>query len=264
MHAEPPSAIALQGLSAHQADLLRAIAAGFQTEIHAQRDRASDLISEHALRTIADHLLLHRTIYSDKNPIKGEAFEFLLTKAVSDPDHQIDYADSRTNPAWDLRLGDVRLSLKTEASKTIKDHIIHISKWMELGKGEWNLEDLLQQFITNINMCDRFLILRFFGNKTNNPKSKYELVEIPKEVLLGAQKCKPETIESSNQTPKPGRGIVYDHDGNEAFHLYFDGGTERKLQLKNLRKDLCRIHAVWQIGAPQDDGPVARRTAAWT
>jgi type II restriction enzyme len=31
------------------------------------------------------------------------------------------------------------------------------------------------------------------------------------------------------------------------YELYFDGGTERKLQVKNLRRDLCRIHATWQF-----------------
>ena len=33
------------------------------------------------------------------------------------------------------------------------------------------------------------------------------------------------------------------------FSLYFDGGTERKLQIKHLRKDLCKIHATWIFGS---------------
>ena len=38
-----------------------------------------------------------------------------------------------------------------------------------------------------------------------------------------------------------------DADGNIKFQLYFDGGTERKLQIKHLRKDLCVVHAQWEF-----------------
>ncbi len=31
------------------------------------------------------------------------------------------------------------------------------------------------------------------------------------------------------------------------FQLYFDGGTERKLQIKHLLKSLCVVHAEWKF-----------------
>jgi len=51
----------------------------------------------------------------------------------------------------------------------------------------------------------------------------------------------------SKQNPKPGYCSVTDDEGNVKFKLYFDGGTERKLQIKNLRKDLCIVHATWEF-----------------
>ena len=40
---------------------------------------------------------------------------------------------------------------------------------------------------------------------------------------------------------------AYGEDGNLKFALYFDGGTERKLQIKAIRKDLCTVHATWRF-----------------
>ena len=37
------------------------------------------------------------------------------------------------------------------------------------------------------------------------------------------------------------------------YQLYFDGGTERKLQIKNLRKDLCTVHATWVFASEVEE-----------
>jgi len=58
-----------------------------------------------------------------------------------------------------------RYSLKTEAAKAIKEATIHISKFMELGGGQWvrdpkDLIGLRGQFLANLNGIQRILILR--------------------------------------------------------------------------------------------------------
>lgn len=55
--------------------------------------------------------------------------------------------------------------------------------------------------------------------------------------------------DKSSQTPKPGYCRVYDTKGAEKYALYFDGGTERKLQVKSLDKSLCRFIATWSFDA---------------
>ena len=35
------------------------------------------------------------------------------------------------------------------------------------------------------------------------------------------------------------------------FALYFDGGTERKLQVKDLQKSLCIVHGEWDFYHPK-------------
>ncbi|HEY8746494.1 MAG TPA: hypothetical protein VIM11_00870 [Tepidisphaeraceae bacterium] len=38
---------------------------------------------------------------------------------------------------------------------------------------------------------------------------------------------------------------VNDDAGVLLYQLYFDGGSERKLQVKSLLKSLCIVHATW-------------------
>jgi type II restriction enzyme len=54
-------------------------------------------------------------------------------------------------------------------------------------------------------------------------------------------------METSKQNPKPGYGYVDDGFLGQKFSLYFDGGTERKLQIRGLRKSLCTVHATWRF-----------------
>jgi type II restriction enzyme len=64
-------------------------------------------------------------------------------------------------------------------------------------------------------------------------------------------------MHNSTQIPKPGYCRVYEEkegglfgtERKKKFELYFDGGGERKLQIKALDKSLCTIHAEW-IFAP--------------
>jgi type II restriction enzyme len=76
---------------------------------------------------------------------------------------------------------------------------------------------------------------------------RYELVEIPKSLLEKAAGGRLEMMHGSKQSPKPGYCHVTDETGRVMFQLYFDGGTERKLQIKKLDKSLCTVHAEWKF-----------------
>ena len=122
---------------------------------------------------------------------------------------------------------------------------------MELGGGNWgdlpsDLEGLRQQFLDNLSNFERILTLRAL--KKNNPFA-YELVEIPKALLEKAAFGILEMKLESRQFPKPGYCHVRD-DNSLLYSLYFDGGGERKLQIKSLRKDLCVVHATWKFALP--------------
>jgi len=150
-------------------------------------------------------------------------------------------------PGYDIEVDNERWSLKTQADQGIKLDRLHISKFMELGKGQWrtqtDLAGLRDQMLAHMAQYDRILSLRhFYQELEDGHKHFYELIEIPKSVLAEAANGKIEMVHRSKQKPKPGYCTV---EGK--FQLYFDGGTERKLQIRNLMKGHCRVHANWTV-----------------
>jgi len=151
-------------------------------------------------------------------------------------------------PLYDLDIDGTRYSLKTQADDRLSWRKVWISKMMELNTGKWDSDDsdliaLLDQYMTHIAGCDRILMLRTL-QKAPEPWH-YELVEIPKDLLLEAKDGTLEMMHNSKQMPKPGYCRVKDSIGKTKFELYFDGGGERKLQVKNLDRELCITHANW-------------------
>jgi len=124
---------------------------------------------------------------------------------------------------------------------------------MELGKGKWSdkpedLKILLSLYLNHLKNYDRILILRCLKK---SPKLLYELIEIPKNLLLLAKKGELEMKTDSKQSPKPGYCHVRNNNKDIIYCLYFDGGTERKLQIKNLLKNKCIVHAEWSFFIPE-------------
>ncbi|MBX3640728.1 MAG: hypothetical protein KF888_09525 [Nitrosomonas sp.] len=203
----------------------------------------SDIISKEVLDNLGDRLLIHHT--GNRQALSKDRFEFAFEASLNDSGISAQLVKSRTNRGHDITINGTPVSLKTEAARNIKEDIIHVSKWMELGKGEWKLSSLRDLFLEHMQSYERIFTLRCLN--TDPQHICYELVEIPKSLMLEASKCHLEIREDSKQSPKPGYGYVREKDGKLKYALYFDGGTERKLQIKNLRKQLCKIHATWSF-----------------
>jgi len=157
----------------------------------------------------------------------------------------------RGNPGYDITIGGLRFSLKTQANKGISSRYLHISKFMELGRGTWTDQEedfmgLREQFFRHMESSDRILSLRRLRGTRAYPWY-YELVEIPKNHLLEARNGVLRIIHQSRQFPKPAYYDVTDSSGDSKFQLYFDAGGERKLQIKGLKKTSCIVHAEWRF-----------------
>jgi hypothetical protein len=124
---------------------------------------------------------------------------------------------------------------------------------MELGKGDWSnkpeqLKGLRDQFLKHMKNYERIVSLRAMSRiRVGKTYWHYELVEIPKALLEEAANGELKMQMDSRQNPKPGYCTVRDERGNLKFALYFDGGGERKLQIKDLKKSLCIVHAEWDF-----------------
>jgi len=211
----------------------------------------SELISQRALEDFGDVLRLHHCF--SREPFSKDKFEYALENVLSASGVEASLAP-RGQKGYDIRIKAENFSLKTEAAKAIRQGTIHISKFIELGGGQWgdNPQDLIGlrgQFLSALGGIQRILILRAL--KKGSPDYLYELVEIPKGLLERAATGRFEMMNDSKQFPKPGYCYVED-DGAAQFCLYFDGGGERKLQIKGLRKDLCLVHASWRFDPPTD------------
>lgn len=202
----------------------------------------SDFLSEAVVESLGDLLQIHHAF--SRQALSKDRFEFALEQALQQSQIPAQLTESRTHPGQDIVIRGVPCSLKTEAAKNISRTHVHISKYMELGKGEWDLGLLRDRFLHHMRSYERIFTFR---HVVQGPQDhEYELLEIPKALLLRAADARLVIQEGSRQSPKPGYGYV-EEDGNLLFALYFDGGTERKLQIRSLDRNLCFLHARWTI-----------------
>lgn len=242
--------VAIPGLGDYRLELVDRVVSVFSQSWEIYRAPESDIISDSSLVDFGDVLRLHHSF--SREPFSKDKFEFAL-ETVLKASGSVAQLAPRGTRGYDLSIAGQKFSLKTEAAKGILLKKLHISKFMELGGGQWgdNPDDLIglrQQFLDNLAGINRILVLRAL--RKGAPDYLYELVEIPKNLLEMAGNGRFEMRAESRQYPKPGYCIV-EENGKALFSLYFDGGGERKLQIKGLMKELCIVHATWRFEEPQ-------------
>lgn len=211
----------------------------------------SDLFDEITLQNFGDAMRVHHSFSSE--PFSKDKFEYILVNVLNLSGHKAELAP-KGNPGHDVTVDGFQLSLKTQADKNIKEDSIWISKFMELGKGDWgdnptDLVGLLNQYLSHMESYGKIFTLRSLQKA---PYWQYELVEIPLSILKLAKDGELKMKLDSTQFPKPGYCYVRDERGDTIFNLYFDGGGERKLQIKSLNKKYCKIHAGWNFLIPPE------------
>jgi hypothetical protein len=240
----------LKKLRASQLQHIATTITALQRSVFTQQEKNSDIAVPGLVDDFGDLLCLHHAFSSE--PFTKDKFEHAFNRVLNAHGHKSSLA-SRGNPGHDLTVDDVPWSLKSQADRSISPDFIHISKFMELGKGKWetvrDLEGLRDQMLGHMDAYERIFTLRRLDGKRNPSGGHfYELVEIPKKLLLECKSGKFEMMTTGKQNPKPGYCTVSDAKGEVKFQLYFDGGTERKLQVKKLKKSLCVVHATWDLG----------------
>ncbi len=218
----------------------------------------SDLIDECFVEDFGDALRLHHCFSADA--FAKDKFEYTAVRVWGQCGRVAEMAPPG-NPGHDVSVGAIRISLKTQADRNLRLGVVNIHKFMELGRGSWTDQpaDLVMsrdQYLAHLQKYDRVLVLR----NTTYPAYpsrlwRYELIEIPKDLLAQAAHGTLEMMLDSRQMPKPGYCRVLDSEGNPAYRLYFDGGTERKLKVQNIRRDLCVVHATWEFDIHELDEP---------
>jgi len=235
---------AIPKLTSYRLELIDKIVGVFEQPTDLFKNDKSDIISESVLRDFGDVLKAHHCV--SREPFSKDKFEYALERVL-----QLAGIDAALAPrgqrGFDIKINNQNYSLKTEAAQGIKPKFLHISKFMELGGGIWgddpdDLIGLRDQFLSNLSGIERILVLRTLAK--GEPDYFYELVEIPKSLLEKSKAGKLEMRLASKQNSKPGYCTVQEN-GKTLFKLYFDGGGERKLQIKDIDKSHCIVHASW-------------------
>lgn len=125
----------LYELTSSQINWVEAIVNQFSV-VHTYEIFDSDLFNYCMLDSFGDALLIHHCM--SKESFSKDKFEYVLERVSTFCGKAAEIA-SRGNPGHDITINGERFSLKTQADRNIRDGEIHISKFMELGQGQWEM-----------------------------------------------------------------------------------------------------------------------------
>ena len=94
----------------------------------------SDLLDETTLDNFGDALRIHHSFSAEA--FSKDKFEYVLERVLTMSGHDASLAP-KGNRGHDITVDGSTVSLKTQADRNIKEDSIWISKFMELGRGEW-------------------------------------------------------------------------------------------------------------------------------
>jgi len=238
----------IQSLDDPTCAVLETIVGGLSARFVEVIDSDTDIVTEPFAKNFRIRLQLHHATHEEV--FKKKTFEFAFKAASFVAGRTAEMDEDVTSAGYDLKVDDVRFSLKTEAGKTTSGTHIKISKLME---ARWIREcrtgrDYLanmDKVRTHLTHYDRIIILRAFQVTSPFNGVRYELLEIPHQLLSLVS-----TIQAGDFTrriKKSGTStVVVKSNGTDAFKLRLDGSVE-KITLEKLPLAKCRKHASWSI-----------------
>jgi hypothetical protein len=237
----------LEQLSPIQIHVVRAIIERFAGGFTGEHLR-QDFMSAEAYEYFGMRLTAHHA--SSSHLLKKENFEHILEQSFRLAGVQTTRQNSMTHRGADLMVGTRSLSLKTESAQGIRPNSITISKLMEAAwiKKITTTADI-PKFITTMVMphfsnYDSIFMLRSYRNRDDARLVRYDLHEIPKELLsrIGGLVAADFTPLTPTRTTSADVKI----NGSPAFKFRLDGSDD-KLTINNLDVRLCPLHAWWSL-----------------
>ncbi len=246
----------VRGLKQGQVDLLTDMARAMTGEIPEQLGETSDICDRRFADYFSNRLRLHHATASQADKFTKKPFEFAFVDASRAAGRNGRIIPSSTHPGPDVEVEGELFSLKTEGAANVSPRTILISKFME---AKWidrceTTEDFAREapprLVQHLNRYDRILTLR--STNASNFKVKYELIEIPRDLMLRVDTLRAEDFSETTASNSSGADVLGE-DGTKAFRVSLDG-SDAKVTIRGLRVDLCRFHGSWMVQAPiQED-----------
>lgn len=238
---------AISRLNPIQVEVLQSIIEKFTEEIEREHLR-TDFLDAQAFEYFSTRLAAHHA--SSSVALKKENFEHILQHSFQRSGHEARQTEDMTHRGADLEVDGHFYSLKTEAAKGLNPRSITISKLMEarwirdLRSHEDAPQQVRERVLSHLQEYERIFMLRSYGDER---MIRYDLVEIPKEVLATVQNLGP--TDFGPLTGSGGTSAAVMINGSKAFTLRLDGSVE-KITISGLDVRLCPLHAWWRLSRP--------------
>ncbi|MEP0144520.1 MAG: hypothetical protein ABJP02_10445 [Parasphingorhabdus sp.] len=239
----------LEALSSSQFDVIKLILNRFEDEAVGELCR-DDFFAQDDWEYFAVRLAAHHAFST--TVMKKENFEHILEEVFTRKKIVTKRADSMTHRGADLTVGGITLSLKTEAAKGLKHGYITISKLMEAAwiKQMENVSDIpgfiASKVMPHFDNYDRIYIMRSYVDGERSAHVRYDLREIPKDLLLRIGDLQGSDFKKPTKTKTTSANVSV--NGRRAFTFSLDGSDD-KLTIRNLDIDFCPLHAWWSLSS---------------
>lgn len=187
----------------------------------------------------------HHSIYPVVPP-QGIFFEYMAEQAFKRsgwPANQV-ILTTPNSPMHDLKVGTLRLSLKTETGRITRKDSISITKLCTTETGAWDAPSLIAHALKHLNRYDHILMLRAIWGKT---AIAYQLVDIPLAVLRLISRFT--VVPVGKRKGRRSLGVDILEDGKRVFHIHFDG-ADGKCQIRGLTIGRCKLLLEWDQPLP--------------
>jgi hypothetical protein len=209
----------------------------------------SDIATLQFADAFAHRLRLFHVLHDPGEVLTKKGFEFAFKGASRAAGRDADIIVNATNAGADATVDGVRFSLKTEAAQGIRPDTITISKLMESA---WTKDcdsigaflKVMPRVVAHMHQYDRILILRTFGRLATTGSVRYDLIEIPRSLLLNAQAVAEADFKPI--TKARGTTVSVSCGDGMAYYLVFDG-SDQKVTIRGLPVSLCTTHASWTL-----------------
>ncbi|MGH7135097.1 MAG: hypothetical protein ACREHD_05110 [Pirellulales bacterium] len=183
----------------------------------------------------------HHTIYPHVPP-QGIYFESLVERAFLHSGWSRDQVvlEHPNSPKADIRIGNTRLSLKTETGRGTRRNRISITKLCTTETGDWISNALIEHALAHLGRYEGILMLRAIWG---SGEIDYQLVDVPIALLQRIKAC--EALPVGRRKGRSSLGCDVLEGGEVLFHVHFDG-ADGKCQVRNLRLDRCLTLLEWK------------------
>ena len=210
-------------LSPERVSLLIEMCHALTRSVVAEVSSDSDIVVRAFERDFSGRLLLFHAMHDAA--LTKKTFEYFFCGSSRAAGRNVSQTENSVYPGEDVVVDGQKFSLKTESGRSISRTAVHISKLMEARwiRGCYSAEDFCnlsrERVGAHLSHYERIISLRSFLSES---KVRYELVEIPKGVLLGISRLSPPEF-SARTANGSSIATVRGCDGSYLFVLSLDG-----------------------------------------